>query len=225
MTTAGLQVNNDSNQVLIDENNKNYQLKTSGSGTCSTSQTSGGKTRYYTSITITSVTAPLFAIGNTSGSAAVSLYFIGVSGSDWTFTVMSATNGATFDYWVFDVATSSPENFGLEVYTAAGALAFHSGLKPLRIVDILTEADGGDTYTSGRSYAVIQNQSGWRWTKIDFLTGTQYTAFLSAFSVTSGNVVSVGAMLYENFLMAGVHVDDSYTGEDTQFIVVDVTNL
>ena len=215
---AGLQVFNDDNVLQIDEGTRNYELKQSGSGTCNTSESSGGRTRYYTTIAVTSSVAPMMALGNCANN--VCLYRVSVSGSTWTFVIVSDTNGATFDYWVFDVAASSPATFGLEVYTAAGDLSFHSVLKPLRIVGV-----GGGTYPSGRTYAVIMTSNGFYESVIDLEFGPnpyQTLKTLAAVQVAS-NVVTESGFIFESFL-SPTGTPGEYTSP-VQFVVVDVTHF
>lgn len=161
----------------------------------------------------------MIAIGGNSTRCCV--YFISVSGSTWTFTIMSPTNGATFDYWVFDQGVSVSGNAGLEVYSAGGALVYKSGGKPLRIV-----GTGGGTYASGRTYACIQTTNGWSFSQFDFdFDGLidSYSSYFGAFTVAS-NVITDLPFIYESYSgFAGV--DDSYTDPNYQLLVVDVTNL
>ena len=218
----GLEVYNDTGVFQIDGNRRNYQLKQNGSGTCNISETTGGRTRYYTTIAITSSTAPLFFIGGNTN--VCSLYGISVAGSTWTFQIVSNTNGATFNYWVFDVLDTSPANFGLEVFNVSGQRVFHSGGKPLRITAI---QNSGTTvsYTAGRTYAVCQTSSGFSVDFFDFDpndTVHQYRAFMQG-SQISGVTVTTALVTYEIYTAADPPPDPYY--ETPFFIIADVTNF
>ena len=217
---VGLEVYNDSGVYQIDGSAPNYMLKASGSGTCNTAQTTGGRTRYYTTIAVTSSEAPLIALGNTSHRMLV--YAVSVSGSTWTFMIVSSTNGATFNYYVFDKNVTPSGTVGLEVYNASGALLYKSGGKPLRIVGA-----GAGTYASGRTYACFQTSNGFNFTAIDFASDGEitYSSFLGAFTVAS-NVVTELGFQYENYTYSGdVDFYDEYTDPNYALIVIDVTHF
>lgn len=216
---VGMRAYNDSGVLQFDDNTPNFQLRQSGSGTCNTSQSSGGRTRYYTQITVTNCTSPMIALGNCS--TRVCVYNISVSGSTWTFTIMSNTNGATFNYYVFDQGVSVSGNVGMRFFTAAGNLAYQTNGKPLRIV-----GSSAGTYTSGRTYAVIQTSNGWSYTNTDiFADGNiDYLATLGAFTVAS-NVISDAGFTYESYSYTGTPgYNDSYTDPNYALLVIDVTN-
>lgn len=215
--TAGFQSIADDGVTQIDQDTKNYTLRASGSGACSTSNSSGGRTRYYTQIVVTSATAPLLAIGGNS--TRVCLWNVSVSGSTWTFTVVSDSNGAAFNYWVFDIATGTGAY--LEIYTTAGELAYAASLKPLRIVGI-----GGGTYASGRTYAVIMTANGFNYLRdvdIDEDGVANYTARLVAFKVAS-NVVTEDGFVYESY-SAPANDADTFYASQYALVICDVTNL
>lgn len=216
---VGAEVYNDGLVYQIDGQNANFLLKQKGTGTCNTSQSTGGRTRYYTLISITSSFAPIMAIGNTSHG--VCTYAISISGSTWTFMIVSNTNGATFDYYVFDNNVVPTGTVGFEVYDDFGVLMFKSGGKPLRIED-----EGPGTYTSGRTYACFQTSNGFTFTAEDFAgTGDiNYTSLLGSFTA-SGNVVAEAPFAYENYTYTGTpEFYDTYTDPNYKLIVVDVTN-
>lgn len=218
----GLEVYNDNGVFQIDGNRRNFQLKQSGSGTCNTSETTGGRTRYYTTIAVTSSTAPLFFIGGNTN--VCGLYGISVSGSTWTFQIVSNTNGATFNYWVFDAQDTAPDNFGLEVWNAAGQRVFHSGGKPLRIVGVQNGATTV-TYTAGRTYAVCQTSSGFQVDFFDFDPNDdvhQYQAFYQG-SQISGTTVTTAISIYEIYIASDPPPDPYY--DAPFFIIADVTNF
>lgn len=219
---AGMQVYNDAGVLQVDGQNRHYVMRQKGSGTCNTSQSSGGRTRYYTLITYTGGTAPVIALGNTAG---VSVYHVGVSGSTWTYAIVSNTNGQTFDYFIFDVGPSaSGSGQGMQVFREDGALAYEVGggasaAKPLRVAGA-----GTGTYASGRTYAALLTSNGFTYSRIDFgldEPNYQYQAYLAGATV-SGNVVESFLMVFESYFTP-VGPEETYN-TDFFMIVLDVTN-
>ncbi|NDD82996.1 hypothetical protein EBZ38_01760 [bacterium] len=215
---VGLRIKNDYGVYQIDGSRPNFQLRQSGSGTCNTSQTVGGGTVYKTQITVNNCISPMIALSNNSNP--VCSFFISISGSTWTFTIMSRTNNTTFNYYVFDQGVNVTGNAGLRIYNSSGILLYQTGGKPIRI-----SGSAPGTYTSGRSYAVIQTSNGLSWTADDLGGGTiAYSSTLGYITVSS-NVVSVTDGAFENYTYSGTPgYSDSYSDLNYGIIVVDVTN-
>ena len=69
----------------------------------------------------------------------------------------SAPQPNNIDVFVFG-KPSTPDNFGLQVFRADGTVAFHSGYKPIRVVDfirtpILTPQNFAEVFTKTKTYA------------------------------------------------------------------------
>lgn len=93
-------------------------------------------------LTVTA-TNPICAIGTSS--AYVSVYRTSYSAGNWTFYFRcAAASNFSLNYWLFDnsnvVMSSITDNFGVQVFRSDGTTAFHSSMKPLKIVDISTIA-------------------------------------------------------------------------------------
>ncbi len=232
---TGLKIYNDSGIKQIDENFKNFVLVKAGSVTCSTSQSSGGVTKYYASISLTNAVNPLIAL-KCSDSYGICPYFASISGTTWTFIIFTRNSGVTVNYWIFDEIASVTETAGLTIFKADGSVAYHSSKYPLRIVG------GLGAYTSGRSYAVIQNDPGFfnintdngivptrekipgdpPWEEERYY---QYHAYLRT-SVVSDNVTSTNTFTWENYETQGYDFHQyPFDYNNTQFLTVDVTNF
>lgn len=71
--------------------------------------------------------------------------------------------GSQASWWAFDtLGNDEGSNFGLKVYDAQGRLQYDAVKKPMRIIDVIIGATGGDTrtYTAGRTYACAQSGGG-----------------------------------------------------------------
>lgn len=206
---AGMQVYNDDGVLQIDENTLNFVMTGKGSSTCNTLLQSGWNT-YYRDIVVTGV-APMLAL---QGSTAVGIASVTVSGFTWTFRVVGAT-GAAFDYFIFDLAIGTYSTAGLQVFTAAGVLAYHTDALPMRVVDFVDrQADYTYDYTSGRSYATIQSAPG---TGIYYDSGTYEQTIAASF--VDDHHVHIQDFISRTGAGGG---GDYYT--QVWFTVIDVTN-
>lgn len=223
--TAGLRVINDSGAVQIDSDYQVFEFKAKGTAYCTTND-GGSITRYITTITVTSNGAPMIAIRS---SVLVGYIGAAVSGSSWTFYFTSNTYNAQVDWYHFDKpdAAASYGNVGLRLFKADGTLAVHSDMDIMRIAGVHNPSLGAASYPAGRTYAAIQNSSGFSW---------QETAPVGK---GSGNYKSWAAGAYwsgvdcysKSGFINGIQIDnfspgsvnETYNAPDVQFIVVDVT--
>ena len=153
--TTGLQVINDASTYQIDETSKNFQLTNAHtSGVTSSFYNDGSYSYYYYDYTIYNAVNPILAVY--CANRYVTVPAISKSGSTWTFRIVSGFNNAALELYVFDVSTTSPNNYGLQIFNASAELVYHSGNKPLRIVDLIDNTGTTvHTYTSGRKYAMV----------------------------------------------------------------------
>lgn len=226
LVTVGIQVKNDSSIFQIDETYKNFQLTNASSGTTSNSYNDGNYNYYYYDYTITNAVNPIIALYCANRYVVVTA--ITKSGATWTFRIASEFNDASVNIYVFDVITTSPHNYGLQIFNSAAELVYHSGNKPLRIVDVITvDVSNPHTYTSGRTYAVAFlfpgfQQDGY---EVEKAHKVEFTYFGGAKN-TSTHVV--------DFTNAAIQLSTIHTyGYDPVFtyyeagraLVVDVTNF
>lgn len=219
--SAGLEIYNQAGVLQISQDNKNFHLRQKGSVACNTAWTSGGLTKYTATITYAGGTAPMIAIATDDGTALgrACVYEQTLSGSTWTFKVVCLNAGQVVDYWIFDAGIAPAVTVGLEVFNAAGELAYHTELGPLRIAGAV-----GDTLAAGRDYAVIQSTSAWTITEALIGGGnTRHQARLPGVRV-SGDAVSVSGMLVESYTFPG-SPGPGYTPPESVKLVADITYL
>jgi len=232
---TGLQVKNDDGEINIDEEYRNFSLKTQGTATIGTTNIGGSVALYNAQIQVTNCTSPILALRATTS---VSVVGTQVSGSTYTFDVYSNTSNHTFNYYVFDVPTAPADTFGLQVFNSSGDLVFHSSNKHMKIAYVYNANDGGssgNTLASGKTYAVVQGAVGWRNKNFLRLGTWRYIAIAAGHKFT-------GTTLYLNWPTIGIAapanrellVDEvnpsadsfayEYTPQTPKFLVLDVTN-
>jgi len=238
---TGLQVKNDNGDICIDEEYRNFALKTSGSATIGTTDINAvgaAYAIYKADIAVTNCTSPIIALRATTDY--VSVLGTAVSGSTYTFTVASNTSNFSFDYWVFDIAALPADTFGFEIYNSSGDLVFHSSNKALRVVSAYdasgTGASPNVTLTAGRTYAVAQGANGWRFRDRSVIGVYRYTHYCAGhkFSGTDlyvpypaiATTMPANAPLKIDHYASGSTVETSYTPAQVhKFIAIDVTNF
>ena len=83
----------------------------------------------------------------------MSVIYKSASGSNTVHQIFS-NRDINIDYWIFDALQTPPSDaYGLAVWDATGALTFHSGARPMKIVG---SGDISVTEPSGKKYAIIQ---------------------------------------------------------------------
>lgn len=160
---VGLQVKNDDGDIQIDENYRNFAVKSTGTAQIDNVSIGGTFPIYTAKVTATNCTSPMLAIRSTA--SYVSVIGTEVNTSTYTFVIGSNTSSTQFNYWVFDTAVLPIETIGFEVYNADGELVFSSNSEAMRITTSYDAGDGGttgNTLASGKTYAVIQGANGYR---------------------------------------------------------------
>lgn len=148
---AGLQVFNDSGIIQIDGTYSNLQLVARGSATTSMQTLAyntqpNGTFQYdtpYVQINFTGTT-PVFAV---SGGSTVCVISTAVSGNSWTIGIVTPNGPTSFEWFVFDKATPSGTNVGLQVFNESGQLVFDAGQKYIRVLGSVLGVV--PSYTSG----------------------------------------------------------------------------
>lgn len=237
---TGLQVKNDNGDICIDEEYRNFTLKTSGSATIGTTNInapSAAYAIYIAEISVSSCTSPSIALRATTDY--VSVIGTEVTGSTYKFVVASNTSNFSFDYWVFDVAALPADTFGFEVYNSSGDLVFHSSNKALRVVGAYdasgTGASPNVSLTAGRTYAVVQGANGWRFRDRSVIGTYRYTHYCAGhkFSGTDlyvpypaiATTMPPNAPLKIDHYASGSSTETSFTPQTPKFIAIDVTNF
>jgi len=224
---TGFQVLNDSSTYQVDETYKNFQLSNAGSGTTSSLYSDGSYSYYYYDYTITNAVNPILAVY--CANRYVTVTAITKSGSTWTFRVVSGFNNASVELYVFDVVTTSPHNYGLQIFNASAELVYHSGNKPLRIVALIDNSGTTTyTYTSGRKYATVILAPGFSQdgTTIEKAVKREWT-YYSGVQNTSQHVIvfSNGAIQISDITSYTYDPPFTFPVDFAQGLVVDITNF
>lgn len=216
--TAGIQVFNDSNTIVIDSESINFVLHSKGSITTQTppadqrlypSGTGMDAYRYIsyycTSIGVINLYgAPdggVFAVQCASNVAPVNFSYPLTSSFGAFLTVgCEGAVGTTVNWWYFlpvNKMGPSTEGAGLRVFSTTGQIAYDSGYLPIKYVDAKSgpgspgnNATGGPfTYTSDRSYALILSSCGGYMGGKQRATGIYDYVHIGVGGSVSGNVV------------------------------------
>lgn len=226
--TTGLEIFNDIGNTILDADTENFVL--AAKGTCTLSGTPTGFTTptvlYNGTINVTA-NCPILAL-TANGPINLAILASSLSGNNWTFFVSStnASNGAVVSYYLFDQASNNTpaDNFGLEIFNAAGKLVYHTSQSPLRIVDVMNGTSHNNTYTPGRTMAVAQ-MSYSAGVSVSGPFGGKFThiATYSTFSV-AGNLANSLSTIYQNVQNTS-SAGAIPTQGVAQYLVVDVTNF
>lgn len=228
---AGLQIFNDAGVYQIDETYINYVLISKGTATTNSASPNysfSARPIYYVEITATGRTAPILALKGTYGDA-VCVVGGSVSDGTWKWRVAASDNGISFDYYIFDVAPLSSDNFGLQVFNTAGDPVFHSSQKPLRVAgtftsngEILPYANTGNQQDFGtsRTWAAVQLYAGNGENELEEGGEVNYAWWEGVYSHANG--IGVGAVLTR--LTAGSGYGAFSPWRFSVWLAIDVTN-
>lgn len=133
---AGLQIFSDSGFVQIDADYSNYVLVAKGTVTCGPRETGYG-------VDISSNRKNSIIAIRSGSFAAV---FNSLDGaSNVVHKIVSESNGAVIDYWIFAADPPAPTNNGFEVYNAQGQVVFSANGKYLKLLRFVTVPVGAGT--------------------------------------------------------------------------------
>jgi hypothetical protein len=219
---SGLQVFNDDNVFQIDQDYQGFAMKYKGTISMVVDPISRPNPIYIGSVTVSAIN-PIMAI---SSNAHCGIYSITSSGGYWTFNIRSSLYGLTsVDYWIFDVVSNVTitDTVGLEVFNASGTRVWHSSMKPLNIVDVITmdpiyptwrgyseavEQIAESILPSGRAYAIVQGNQAVRleqFTAEDYpfppsFEGDKwmYIRSIQGSSKVVGNIIESGYTIFED---------------------------
>lgn len=160
---VGLEVRNDVGTFIVTSEHRNLQIKTKGTATLTLDFVGLERVIYTATITVTGCNIPFVAHRGSSLVGITSVF----TGGSLTFKLWSPSP-ISVDWYVFDLMPSpASSGFGLQVFTAAGDLAFDAASGPLRIAGISQMpgaigdvADLSVSYPAGRTYASIHSTSG-----------------------------------------------------------------
>ena len=126
---AGIEIINDHGSVLIDDTDFNLALRSKGSATF---PNSGAPPTNFATVTLSSLTSPIFAYYPIVQDApsGIRSHLDSFNAGVVTMRISAPEAGpCTFEWFCFDRPIESAETFGLKVFNAAGELTFDSNLK------------------------------------------------------------------------------------------------
>ncbi len=149
---AGLQIFNQNNNLQIDSAYSNYVMTTKGSAVSRPRSPDAGYGVDIASGKKNSI------IAIRSGTYAAVFNSLDPAGNV-VHRVVTETNGAALDYWIFAADPPGDTSFGLEVYNAAGVRVFQSTAKYMRLLNFstvpVTAGTSGSIATAGKSPAWV----------------------------------------------------------------------
>lgn len=223
---AGLQIFNESGTMIVSDTFKNYHLIEKGTFTIPAGDSENGG---IFSFTRTGRTFPVLAI---RASVLVGSSEQVVPGGSLTRTFYTKINSSstTVEFWLFDVLSTPPATFGLEVYNDLGQLTYASGQAPMRVVgDVLMSGytNTSSTFSAGRTYASVQSFSGFAQDNTEFVPDFYITKRLLGMASWSGTTITCR----RNFTDTIIDQFDedipgfSYEFQPPRWLIIDVSNL
>lgn len=185
---AGLEIRNDAGFFQITDQYKNFVLVSKGTVALDGTEWNLGSSHQYGAHAVISFPntlgyPPLLAL---RCSVYVAIFRVQLVGGNWVYDITSQLGGlstAVIEWFAFAPTPNViPANYGLEVYTAGGQLAYHSGYLPMNVQSYQQQAlghSGNFSLPSGRKIALVILGTNWGWspqvpagTWQQFLTGT-----------------------------------------------------
>lgn len=232
---SGMEFVNGNGITVIDDQFKNYTLRSQGSVTSSADpNSSSGRGRFQVTVNGDN---PVIAFRSSNGVVMAARVR---NGSAFTFFAYTEVATQLVQYYVFDEPIVLSSTWGGQVFSAAGALVFDALAKYMRVVDLVSinvgsTGGGADrNYDGSKLYACAQMVPGLRWTAISGPTGpgtpgqvitqhNKYAAFGRA-SQGSASFKSLVTYTYTTTQAAGAPDVDTGTAQGL-FLVLDVSNF
>lgn len=221
---AGLKLINDYGTTQIDETYHNYLLRSKGSVTTTGPDASQGMNACSATIQVSGTHPQVFF--EASG-AYICPGGRTISGSVHTFTIYTDVP-ATLTYYVFDLNVPAVAgNFGLQVFTGLGTLAYSSANRPMGVVSILSLASGSyfDVSPNGRKLAAALSFSRNNLQTVGVVGSQPRIGFCHDSIRYLGSSVDAKRLVVKSFLGS---FDMNYpfqTNYPPQIILIDVTNI
>ncbi len=158
---VGFQVWNDWGTTQVDQDHITLAMSAKGSITMTLDPATHPQPMRIGSVTVTGDN-PIIAFAPSTPGVFVNLLRQSRNGDQWTFH-FRAQAGANFTlaYWTFDKperAMTGGDGFGIQVFRDDGGIAFDSGMKPLRVVEVADldpPADGDGISSRGRLQRLV----------------------------------------------------------------------
>lgn len=221
--------------AVIDDQFKNYTLRSQGTATSAADPASTrGRGRFQVTVNGDN---PIIAFRSSNGVVMAARV---QSGTSFTFYAYTEVAGQQVQYYVFDEPIVVSSTWGGQVFSAAGKLVFDALAKYMRVVDLVA-IDVGSTggtatknYDGSKFYACAQMVPGLRWTAVSGPTGpgtpgqviTQHNKFAAFGQAGQGSATFSSLVTYSYSTNSQANAPDIDTGA-TQglFLVLDVSNF
>lgn len=217
----GFQTKNESGFVTVDADYRNLVLREKVTGTFTTQQIWYGLVRLdidRKQITITNATNPICFIYT---DATASFVEINITGSTYTWTISTNTNG-NFIAYIFDVPVTIGDGHGIKVYDESAELVFDSENKYMKVIDYFLlpvtnqTTQHVRTYNNSGTYAVgVSNPNGGYVPRFDLIQ-------LNGISCSPTSVT-----IKENAVLDSIQAVDGmgemYPPATVAYMVIDVT--
>jgi hypothetical protein len=220
----GFQTKNESGFVTVDADYRNLVLREKVTGTFTTQQIWYGLVRLdidRAQITITNATNPICFIYTDAEAAFVE---INITGSTYTWTISSNTNG-NFTAYIFDVPITIGDGHGIKVYDQSAELVFDSENKYMKVVDYFSlvikqgtepSVETVRTYNDTGTYAVgVSNPNGGYVPRFDLIQLNGISCSPTSITITDRSVL--------DSIQAVDGMGEMFSPASAAYMVIDVT--
>lgn len=220
----GIEINNSSGVLQIDETHLNLGLVASGTATCNVAVGSPSNLYYATVSKATGVTYPVIAI-HTFGNA-IALTRVSISGGSAIWNFVGGQNDQ-FIYYIFDKYPTSTTGYGLQVFDSGGDVTFNSDYPPMSVKAFGTT--NTNNLSSGPVYAAILEAPNYSATVTETppeLEPTFYT-YISRYQAvqTSSTGAETFSLIFEQYTQLTDPGSGTDVGPTRNIGVIDVTNM
>jgi hypothetical protein len=217
----GFQTKNESGFVTVDADYRNLVLREKVTGTFTTQQIQYGAAFLdiaRAQITITNATDPICFIYTDATAAFVQ---INITGSTYTWTITSNTNG-NFAAYIFDVPATTGDGHGIKVYDESAELVFDSENKYMKVVDYFSLPVTNSATQHVRTY----NDSGTYAVGVSSPNGG-YVPIFNFFQINGVSCSPTSITIKENAVLDSINAVDGmgemYAPASAAYMVIDVT--
>lgn len=163
MSTAGLQVFNDSGSIQVDITYRNLCLRQKGTLTTTAYLPAGASAGCsYGSFNVTGLTTPIIAVGGSVTACPQTYYDSANSRHGFLISAVGAI-GTNVPYYIFDVPTELGSTSGFVVRDSSGVLVFDALQPALRVRGFYPSTSSNvSNLASGRTYAIAHPTLGFR---------------------------------------------------------------
>ena len=220
----GIEIDNSSGVLQIDETHLNLGLVASGTATCNVAVGSPSNLYYATVTKATGVTYPVIAIHTFGNAIALTRVSISSGSAIWNFV---GGQNDQFIYYIFDKYPASTTGYGLQVFDGSGNVTFNSDYPPMSVKAFGTT--NTNNLSSGPVYAAILEAPNFSATVTQTppeLEPTFYT-YISRYQAvqTSSTGAETFSLIFEQYTQLTNPGSGTDVGPTRNIGVIDVTNM